>query len=73
MIRYRNALEHIAALAHIGYHSSLSVNEALRRFVMIEQLANKALYNPGQPRPRNRITPIPKRKLRAVAASTKPE
>jgi hypothetical protein len=50
-----------------------SVNEAIRRFVMIEQLANKPLYNPGQPRSINRITPIPKRKPRVVAASTKPE
>ena len=50
MIRYRNALEQIAALANIGSHAGHSISETLRHFVMIEHLANKALHNPGQPR-----------------------
>ena len=50
MIRYRSALEQIAALAHIGSHANHSINETLEHFVMIEHLANKALHNPGQPR-----------------------
>ena len=47
MIRYRKALEQIAALAHVGSHASHSINETLGHFVMIEHLANKALHNPG--------------------------
>lgn len=50
MIRYRSALEQIAALAHTGSHAGHSINEMLGHFVMIEHLANKVLYNPGQPR-----------------------
>jgi hypothetical protein len=65
MIRYRNALENIAALAHVDRHSSLSWNEALWRFAMIKQWANKALYSPGQPRSMDRIAQVPKFKPRA--------
>jgi hypothetical protein len=50
MIRHRRTLEQIAALARVGQHGNLSDYEALRHFVMIEHLANKALYNPGQPK-----------------------
>ncbi len=50
MVSYRTTLEHIAALAHAGSHGCLSSGEMHRQFTMIEHLANKALYNPGQPR-----------------------
>ena len=48
MVGYRTTLEHIAALAHAGSHGCLSSSEMHRHFTLIEHLANKALYNPGQ-------------------------
>lgn len=67
MIRYRSALEQIAALAHIGSHAGRSINEMLEHFVMVEHLANKALYNPGQPR--LAVQPKPRAGPKAVARS----
>ncbi len=62
MVGYRTTLEHIAALAHAGSHGCLSSSEMHRHFTLIEHLANKALYSPGQPRPVGPIVPSAKPK-----------